>query len=41
MQATYTPDLTIVNIENITSGRGPVTEHAEYVENLGVDLMTL
>lgn len=36
----YSPDFNIVNIENITSGRGPVTEHAELIESLGVDLMT-
>jgi len=41
MQESYHPDITIVNIENITSGRGPVTEHAQFVEDLWVDLMTL
>ena len=37
----YTPSICIANIENITSWRGPVKEHAEYMEKLGVDLMTL
>lgn len=36
----YQPDLCIVNIENITSGRGPATVHAQLIENLWVDLMT-
>jgi metallophosphoesterase (TIGR00282 family) len=37
----YTPDFVIANIENITSGRGPVSEHARYIEDFWVDLMTL
>ncbi|NDK09479.1 YmdB family metallophosphoesterase [Candidatus Gracilibacteria bacterium] len=36
----YEPDFVIANIENATSGRGPISEHAEYIEGLGVDLMT-
>jgi len=36
----YEADFTIVNIENITSGRGPVSEHAELIESVWVDLMT-
>ncbi len=36
----YNPDFTIVNIENATSGRGPVAEHAEFIESLWVDVMT-
>lgn len=36
----YQADFCIVNIENITSGRWPVTEHAELIESLGVDIMT-
>jgi len=37
---TYQPDFTVVNIENITSGRGPISEHAEFIANHGVDVMT-
>lgn len=40
MKQKYLPDFTIVNIENITSGRWPASVHAEFVENLWVDLMT-
>lgn len=36
----YQPDLTIVNIENITSGRWPASIHAQLIDNLWVDLMT-
>lgn len=36
----YAPDFTIANIENITSGRWPVSEHAEFINDLWVDLMT-
>lgn len=36
----FKPDFSIVNIENITSGRGPVSEHAELIESVWVDLMT-
>ena len=31
----------IANIENITSGRGPISEHARYIRDLGVECMTL
>ncbi len=41
LRDTYAPDICIANIENITSGRWPVTEHAQFIEALGVDLMTL
>jgi len=41
MKEVYKPDFTIVNIENITSWRGPASLHAEYIENFWVDLMTL
>jgi len=37
----HSPDFCIVNIENITSGRGPVTKHADFIESHGVSLMTL
>jgi len=41
MRAKYAPDFCFVNIENITSGRWPVSEHAELIASLdGVDLMT-
>ncbi len=36
----YLPDFTVVNIENITSGRWPVIEHAELINSLWVDVMT-
>jgi len=36
----YSPDFTVVNIENITSWRGPVSEHAELMNALWVDVMT-
>lgn len=36
----YAPDFSVVNIENITSGRWPVTEHAELINSLWVDVMT-
>ena len=34
LQKKYTPDFTITNIENITSGRGPIEEHAQYISKL-------
>lgn len=40
LQERYKPDFTIVNIENITSGRWPVTEHAELISQAWVDVMT-
>lgn len=36
----HTPDFTVVNIENITSWRGPANVHAELINSLWVDLMT-
>lgn len=36
----YKPDASIVNIENITSGRWPATIHAQMIHNMWVDLMT-
>jgi len=36
----YEADLCIVNIENITSGRGPASIHAQMIDNVWVDLMT-
>lgn len=36
----YAADFYIANIENITGGRGPVTEHAQFIERLWVDIMT-
>lgn len=36
----YKADFSVVNIENITSGRGPITEHSEMIASLGVDVMT-
>ena len=36
----FQPDFTFVNIENCTSWRWPIEEHAREIENLWVDLMT-
>lgn len=41
LKAKHNPDIVIVNIENITSWRGPVTEHAQFIEDFWVDMMTL
>lgn len=40
LQEKYSPDFTIANIENCTSWRGPVEQHAKYIKDLGVDVMT-
>lgn len=40
LKETFQPDFVIANIENITSGRGPVFEHAEIIQKAGVDVMT-
>jgi calcineurin-like phosphoesterase len=34
MKEKYAPDFSVVNIENITSGRGPATVHAELIDAL-------
>jgi len=36
----YKPDFVVVNIENATSGRGPISEHAIELSNLWIDVMT-
>ncbi|MDC0506252.1 YmdB family metallophosphoesterase [Candidatus Gracilibacteria bacterium] len=36
----YSPDFTIVNVDNITSGRGPIERHAKEILNAGVDVLT-
>ncbi|MCP4522749.1 MAG: YmdB family metallophosphoesterase [Candidatus Gracilibacteria bacterium] len=36
----YNPDFVIVNVENMTSGRGPIEKHILEIEKLGVDVMT-
>lgn len=36
----YAPDLVIVNIDNLTSGRGPVLPHIELLKKAGVDIFT-
>lgn len=36
----YQPDFTIVNVENITSGRWPIEKHVQEVEKLWIDVMT-
>lgn len=40
MKEKYSPDFTVVNIENITSGRWPASIHAELIDSLWVDIMT-
>ncbi len=40
LQQKYTPDFTIANIENCTSWRWPVADHASYISQLWVDVMT-
>jgi metallophosphoesterase (TIGR00282 family) len=40
MKDKYAPDFTVVNIENITSWRGPASIHAELIDSLWVDIMT-
>lgn len=40
LQKKYWPDFTIVNIENCTSWRGPIIEHAREIQKLWVDCMT-
>ena len=36
----FNPDFTIVNVENITSGRGPIEKHVLEIEKLWIDVMT-
>ncbi|MDD5213879.1 MAG: TIGR00282 family metallophosphoesterase [Candidatus Gracilibacteria bacterium] len=36
----YNPDFTIVNPENISSGRGPVMKHIKEIDSLGIDVYT-
>ena len=36
----YNPDFTIVNPENISSGRGPITKHMKEIDGLGIDMYT-
>lgn len=36
----YNPDIVIVNIENITSGKWPIEEHARFIASFWVDVMT-
>lgn len=36
----YQSDIVIANIENITSWRGPITEHAQLIHDAWVDVMT-
>lgn len=40
LKAKYSPDFTVANIENCTSGRWPIVEHAREIEKLWVDIMT-
>lgn len=40
LQRQFNPDFTIVNVENITSGRGPIEKHVKEIEKLWVDVMT-
>lgn len=36
----YNPDFTIVNPENISSWRGPITKHMKEIDGLGIDMYT-
>lgn len=40
MLADYSPDFTIVNIDNITGGRGTIEKHAREIIDAGVDIVT-
>ncbi len=40
LQAKYQPDFTIVNVENMTSGRGPIEKHVKELDKLQIDVMT-
>lgn len=40
LRSEYEADFSIANIENITSGRGPIEEHARKIANLWIDAMT-
>lgn len=36
----YSPDVIVVNVDNISSGRGPIEKHLRELEKAGVDIMT-
>lgn len=36
----YRPDFIVANIENVTSGRGPIEKHAIELKNMWIDIMT-
>jgi metallophosphoesterase (TIGR00282 family) len=40
LKAKFNPDFTVVNVENITSGRGPIEKHVKEIEKLWIDVMT-
>ena len=40
LKAKFNPDFTIVNVENITSWRGPIEKHVKEVEKLGIDAVS-
>lgn len=40
IKSQYNPDFTIVNIDNITSGRGPIERHAKQILEAWVDVLT-
>ncbi len=40
LRAKYSPDVVIVNNENITHGKGPRMNHIEWLNDLGVDIFT-
>ncbi len=40
IKADFNADFTIVNIDNITSGRGPIERHAKEILDAGVDVVT-
>jgi len=40
LQQKYGPDFTIVNVENMTSWRGPIEKHIKEIDRLDIDVMT-
>lgn len=40
LKTKFNPDFTVVNVENITSGRGPIEKHVKEIEKLWIDVMT-
>lgn len=40
LQQKHQPDFTIVNVENMTSWRGPIEKHIKEIDRLDIDVMT-